>query len=241
MKVLVTGAAGFVGSVLAKRLALDAQALGKPVTELILVDAQAPAGTPDSGNGAGPVSPSVRWCTGNLADTPFVDSLAALAPDVVFHLASMPGGAAERDPGMGLAVNLHGTTRLFEQLALGPNLPVVVFTSTVAVYGGALPAVVDDATPLQPMTSYATHKLMTEYLLADLSRRGRLDGRTVRLPGIVARPSGRVNWKMSAPAPDSISRRRAFARWRASFMRSDTNRRHFRVRARARPGMTVYG
>ena len=117
-----------------------------------------------------------------------MDGLAALAPDVVFHLASMPGGAAERDPGMGMAVNLHGTTRLFEQLALQASTPVVVFTSTVAVYGGSLPAVVDDTTPLKPMTSYATHKLMTEYLLADLSRRGKLDGRTVRLPGIVARP-----------------------------------------------------
>ena len=117
-----------------------------------------------------------------------LDSLAAPAPEVVFHLASMPGGAAERDGGMGMAVNLHGTTRLFEQLALLASTPVVVFTSTVAVYGGSLPAVVDAATPLKPMTSYATHKLMTEYLLADLSRRGRLDGRTVRLPGIVARP-----------------------------------------------------
>lgn len=182
MKVLITGAAGFVGSLLAQRLALDARSLGKPVTELILVDAQAPAGTP------GPASPSVHWRAGDLADTGFVDSLAAQIPDVVFHLASMPGGAAERDPGMGMAVNLHGTTRLFEQLALWASTPVVVFTSTVAVYGGSLPAVVDDATPFKPTTSYATHKLMAEYLLADLSRRGRLDGRTVRLPGIVARP-----------------------------------------------------
>jgi nucleoside-diphosphate-sugar epimerase len=185
MKVLITGAAGFVGGVLSQRLASDTQALDKPVTELILVDAQAPVGTP--GNVSRPVSPSVTWRTGNLADTQFVDGLAALAPDVVFHLASMPGGAAERDPGMGLAVNLHGTTRLFEQLANGSGVPVIVFTSTVAVYGGTLPAVVDDTTPLKPMTSYATHKLMTEYLLADLSRRGKLDGRTVRLPGIVAR------------------------------------------------------
>ncbi len=185
MKVLVTGAAGFVGSVLAQRLASDAQALGQPVAELILVDAHAPAGRP--GRGSGP-SPYVTWRIGDLADTQFVDSLAALAPDVVFHLASMPGGVAERDPGMGLAVNLHGTTRLFEQLAQGPSMPVVVFTSTVAVYGGSLPAVVDDTTPLKPMTSYATHKLIAEYLLADLSRRGKLDGRTVRLPGIVARP-----------------------------------------------------
>jgi nucleoside-diphosphate-sugar epimerase len=186
MKVLITGAAGFVGSVLAKRLILDSQALNKPVTELILVDIQASEGSADPNFGSH--SPSVNWCTGDLADSQFIDRLAAQTPDVVFHIASMPGGAAERDPGMGLAVNLHGTARLFEQLTQASNIPVVVFTSTVAVYGGSLPSVVDDSTPLKPMTSYATHKLMTEYLLADLSRRGKLDGRSVRLPGIVARP-----------------------------------------------------
>jgi D-erythronate 2-dehydrogenase len=210
MKVLVTGAAGFIGRVLAQRLALDPQALGKPVTELILVDAQAPADT--RGSGSGLHLPSVTWRTGDLADTHFVDSLAALTPDVVFHLASMPGGAAERDPGMGLAINLHDTTRLFEQMANSPGVPVVVFTSTVAVYGGSLPAVVDDTTPLKPMTSYATHKLMTEYLLADLSRRGKLDGRTVRLPGIVARPlqaggpASQVPGQVSAFMSDIIHR-----------------------------------
>lgn len=184
MKVLITGAAGFVGSALAARLASDAQALGAPVDALWLADAQRPA--------AGPLdrldAHHAHWRVGDLADFAFVDALADAAPDVIFHLASVPGGAAERDPALGTAVNLHGTTRLIERAAASATPPVFVFTSTVAVYGAPLPATMDEMTPTAPLTSYATHKLMTEHLLADLSRRGRLDARTLRLPGIVARP-----------------------------------------------------
>lgn len=186
MKVLITGAAGFVGDALAARLMCNPQALGTPVDALLLADARQPTPTPT------PALDGARWLTGNLADPAYVDSLAAEAPDVVFHLASVPGGAAERDPALGSAVNLHGTLRLLEQLARSapPALaPVVVFTSTVAVYGAPLPPQgVDAATPTRPLTSYGAHKLMTEILLADLSRRGVLDGRSLRLPGIVARP-----------------------------------------------------
>ena len=187
MKVLVTGAAGFVGAALAARLATDTQALATPVRELLLADLKLSDSLP-AANGT-----TVRRFEGSIADTAFLDMLISESPDVVFHLASIPGGAAERDPALGTAVNLHATTRLFEQLAAfetrgATRPPVVVFTSTVAVYGAPLPEVVDTNTPLVPVTSYGAHKLMTEYLLADYSRRARLDGRTVRLPGIVARP-----------------------------------------------------
>jgi nucleoside-diphosphate-sugar epimerase len=47
---------------------------------------------------------------------------------------------------------------------------------------------VDDNTALRPGLSYGAQKLIGEILLEDLSRRGRLDGVAVRLPGIVARP-----------------------------------------------------
>lgn len=187
-RVLVTGAAGFVGGALAARLARDPLALGAPPGALLLADAHRPAPALEPT----PALDGARWLTGDLADPTYVDALAAEAPDVVFHLASVPGGAAERDPALGSAVNLHGTLRLLEQLArrAAPGRPpVVVFTSTVAVYGAPLPAQgVDAATPARPLTSYGAHKLMTEVLLADLSRRGALDGRSLRLPGIVARP-----------------------------------------------------
>jgi len=188
MKVLVTGAGGFVGAALAARLQDDPAALDAPVSELLLADmAFAAPATQKTGG------PRVTQHVGSIADAAFLDGLVAASPDVVFHLASIPGGAAERDPVPGTAVNLHATTRLLEKLADfkargGSRPPVVVFTSTVAVYGAPQGTVTPD-TPLRPVTSYGAHKLMTEYHLADLSRRGVLDGRSVRLPGIVARPA----------------------------------------------------
>lgn len=185
-RVLVTGAAGFVGEALATRLATDAQALDRGVSELVLADLRFGAPPPAGGR--------VRQVTGDIADAAYLDALIAEDFDLVFHLASVPGGLAEREPALGIAANLHAPTRLLLGLAERARqqdrpAPRVVFTSTVAVYGAALPACVDDATPLRPATSYGAHKLMTEILLSDLSRRGVLDGRAVRLPGIVARPA----------------------------------------------------
>ncbi|MCJ0765563.1 NAD-dependent epimerase/dehydratase family protein [Variovorax terrae] len=193
MKVLVTGAAGFVGAALAARIAADPQALGPgPVQELALADLGFP-GPATSGPGAA----RVRQARGDIADPAYLDALIAEDFDLVFHLASVPGGQAERDSALGTAANLHAATRLLLGLAAQTPQrqqarrapPVLVFTSTVAVYGAALPAQVDEATLLRPATSYGAHKLMTEILLSDLSRRGTLDGRAVRLPGIVARPA----------------------------------------------------
>ena len=64
----------------------------------------------------------------------------------------------------------------------------MVFTSSVAVYGGALPPVVTDDTPLNPRSSYGTQKAIGELLLADYTRKGFVDGRILRLPTISVRP-----------------------------------------------------
>jgi nucleoside-diphosphate-sugar epimerase len=116
--------------------------------------------------------------------------------DVVFHLASVPGGSAESHYELGRQVNLDATLKLLEaarsQVTGGSKPPVFVFASSIAVLGSPLPARVDDTTPPRPQLTYGAHKLLGEILLADFSRRGWADGRAIRLPGIVARPPERT-------------------------------------------------
>ncbi|HEY4972692.1 MAG TPA: NAD-dependent epimerase/dehydratase family protein, partial [Steroidobacteraceae bacterium] len=108
--------------------------------------------------------------------------------DCVFHLASIPGGAAEQNYELGLKVNLQATIDLLEVLRLTGRNPRLVFASTIGVYGVPLPSVIDEQTIPLPTLSYGAQKLIGEYLVADYGRRGFVDGRSVRIPGIVARP-----------------------------------------------------
>jgi nucleoside-diphosphate-sugar epimerase len=144
--------------------------------------------------------------------------------DIAFHLASIPGGAAESDYYLGRRVNVDATLALLEGLRDQDNPARVVFASTIAVYGSPLPAQVDDQTPLRPQLSYATQKLMGELLIDDFSRRGWIDGISLRLPGIAARPpqpSGLLSafmsdvfWKLKAGEPfDSPVSPQAMAWW----------------------------
>ena len=62
------------------------------------------------------------------------------------------------------------------------------FASSIGIYGVPMPAVIDENTIPLPTLSYGAQKLIGEYLVADYGRRGFVDGRSVRIPGIVARP-----------------------------------------------------
>lgn len=178
MRVLVTGAGGFVGSVLVTHLLREGQVAGQRIAALALLDRQLAA------------VPGAQSWEGDLGDATTLERIAAFAPDAVFHLAAVPGGAAEADYALGRRVNLDATLALFETLAALPRRTVVVYASTIAVYGADLPDPVTPHTPLRPALTYGAHKLACEALLADFSRRGLLDGRSLRLPGIVARPRG---------------------------------------------------
>lgn len=189
MHVLITGADGFVGAALVRRLlqavterAGQGQAVG--AVRLTLVDRQFRQGPPGPGH---------RQYTGSFADPALLHSLSDDPPQQVFHLASMPGALAEREPEAGLQANLLATVHLLEHLAgltrrKGGPPPRVVLASSVAVYGALGPDPVTEQQLPQPELSYGTHKWMSEWLLADFSRRGELDGCSLRLPGIVARP-----------------------------------------------------
>jgi nucleoside-diphosphate-sugar epimerase len=123
-----------------------------------------------------------------VTDAALTRRVLADGVDVVFHLVSLAGGAAEQDYDVGYQVNLMASLELLDQLRRQPRPPVLVYASSVAVYGAHLPdRMGEDASP-RPQMSYGTHKLMIETALRDLARRGEVDGRALRLPGIVARP-----------------------------------------------------
>ena len=203
--VLVTGAQGFIGHVLVRRL-LDHGLGGQPVQRLTLMDLTFNGPHPD---------PRVHQVPGSVADAAVRHQALRGEPlDAVFHLASVPGGAAERDYALGRSVNLDATLALLEALRDQPRPPRFVYASSVAVYGQDLPAQMDESTLPAPALSYGAHKLMCEVLVADATRRGWVQGCSLRLPGVVARPGdgaglmsafmSQIFWKLAAGQPVTV-------------------------------------
>jgi len=194
MKVLITGGGGFIGSRLARALLGRGILAGEKISRLVLLDAAF---------GSEPRDPRVEVVKGDLADASVIARVADADTGAVFHLAAVVSGAAEADFDLGMRANLEGTRLLLEQLRRCARPPRLVFASSVAAFGGELPAVLDDATTPLPQTSYGTQKVIAEYLIADYSRKGYIDGRALRLPTIVVR-AGKPNAAASSFASSVI-------------------------------------
>lgn len=180
MRVLITGAAGMIGSRLAARIAADATVDGVAVSAMHLTDVVEPK------------KPKADFLvTSRAADFSApseAEHLASLKPDLVFHLAAIVSGEAEADFKKGYRVNFDGTRALLEAFRLSGQKPKVIFASSIAVFGGPYPDVIPDDFCPQPLTSYGAQKLMGELLISDYSRKGFLDGVALRLPTICVRP-----------------------------------------------------
>ncbi len=198
MHVLVTGGAGFIGQqLIAKLLARGGLDLGdgdrRPIERITCFDV-APGALADA---------RVRNVTGDISDAAFVRTLVDRDTRAVVHLAAVVSGTAEADFDLGMRVNLDGTRWLLEACRALGTQPRLLFSSSLAVFGGELPAIVDDRVTPTPQGSYGIQKLIGEHLVQDYTRKGYVDGRSVRLPTVVVRP-GRPNGAASGFASGII-------------------------------------
>jgi nucleoside-diphosphate-sugar epimerase len=188
MNILITGGGGFIGSRLAQ--ALKAK---NPGARIRLLDmAFAPA-----------LENQFECIAGDVASPAVIEGAMGTDTDSVFHLAAVVSGGAEADFDLGYRVNMDGTRALLEACRKLAKPPKFVYASSVAAFGGALPEVLDDATTPAPQTSYGTQKVIGEYLVADFTRKGMVDGRSMRLPTVVVRP-GKPNLAASSFASGII-------------------------------------
>jgi nucleoside-diphosphate-sugar epimerase len=179
---LITGADGFLGRILCGRLLAAWPGEADRFTLIDRTIATAPA------------DPRVTALGGDLGAVRGLDA-ALDAADVVFHLAAVGGGAAQRDYAASKRVNLDVSLELLEALGRRARPARFVYTSTIAVFGEPMPAAIDDDTSPRPTLTYGAHKLMVETALGNLARLGRVDGIALRLPGLLARPAGDTSMK----------------------------------------------
>lgn len=194
MRVLITGGAGFLGQRLARELCSlgllsTADGLLEPIEQVVLFDRV----TADLRGQDG----RIQSVVGDVANPADIARAIEGGVNSIFHLAAVVSGQAEQDFDLGMRVNVDASRLLLDAARQTGSRPRVIFTSSVAVYGGKLPALVTDETALLPQSSYGAQKAIGELLLLDYSRKRYVDGRVARLPTITVRP-GKPNQAASS-------------------------------------------
>ena len=180
MRVLVIGAGGMLGAKLIARLVRDGTVGGSAISHLIRADTAL----------CGPIDAPFAVDT-VVCDLSFPGAAAQILagkPDLIFHLAAVVSGEAEKDFDKGYRVNLDATRALLDAARAAGNCPKIIFTSSIAVFGAPFPDIIADDYFATPLTSYGTQKAIAELLLNDYSRRGFVDGVALRMPTVCVRP-----------------------------------------------------
>ena len=173
--IVITGGAGFLGQRLAKTLLAKRQDV-----HLTLVDVIKPTAP---GNDS-----RVTCVEMDLRDPAHLGSVITPATDAVFHLAAIVSSHAEAEPDLGYEINFLATRNLVEAIRHTKPSIRIIFSSSLAVFGGKLPDVIRDDTAVTPQSTYGTQKGMCELLINDYTRKGFADGLALRLPTVCIRP-----------------------------------------------------
>ena len=192
MKIVILGGGGMIGQKLAQEIKSGKIGLNKK-NSVILHDLF----FANDSNALGEMR------VGDISKPGEIESIAKERPDLIYHLASVVSGQAEADFDIGWEVNFHPTWRLLnaiknEHLAsAGSYRPKFIFTSSIAVFGGPYPEKISDDFLCAPQTSYGAQKVICEAMISDFSRKGFIDGVSMRLPTVCVRP-GKANLAASS-------------------------------------------
>ena len=184
MKILIIGAAGMIGMRLAKSITKDAF-MGR-INDITLFDVIPPKIESNKS--------SYKIKTGDISDPKIISDLISQKPDIIYNLAAIVSGEAEENFQKGWDINTKATWQLIEEIrkefvaSNGSYKPKFIYTSSLAVFSGPYPDVINDDFSPNPETSYGAQKLVGEILISEYSRKGYLDGIALRLPTIVVRP-----------------------------------------------------
>ncbi|MEX2231149.1 MAG: D-erythronate dehydrogenase [Cyclobacteriaceae bacterium] len=180
MRVLILGGGGFLGKRLAKELIEHGGLAQGEIDHLTLVDVGFPGDKLQDRR--------VECIEADFGDETTIRNILQHKPDVIFHLAAIVSGEAEKNLDLGMKVNFHASLQIVELCRKLGIHPRIVFTSSCGVFGGDVSKVIRDDTAPKPRSSYGTEKAMVELLMNDYSRRRFVDARSLRLPTIAVRP-----------------------------------------------------
>jgi nucleoside-diphosphate-sugar epimerase len=176
VNILITGAAGFIGQLLAKELLNDEK------YKVILTDIVEP-----------PIPKGVKYpqnaktVTGDLLEGG-ADQVVDSSLDAAYVFHGIMSSGAEANFELGMRVNVDATRVLLETFRKKSPGVRVIYASSQAVYGQPLPQVVTDDIMPTPESSYGAEKMLCETLVNDYTRRKFINGFTLRFPTISVRP-----------------------------------------------------
>ena len=178
MRIVVLGGAGFIGKKLVQKLLERGKISlnGRPVEafeQLVVFDKVMATGLPDD--------PRLEILEGDICDLNTIKELLGDHTDLIFHLAAIVSGEAEKNFDLGMQVNLQASMQILEHCRYMKRAPVLVFASSCAAYSLELTNIIRDDTAPSPQSSYGTQKVMVDMLINDYSRRGFIDGRALQV------------------------------------------------------------